>query len=272
MFRLLALALSLLAAGCAGPASVAPASAVQAYLAAGAHDDPHAAYLLLSQAARSSLSEEDFAARWRTSAGERKAQAAELTPLVGRPATEHARALWSDGREAELVRAPPGWRLRVAAGGRGWGRQPRGGGPPLRRGVGASHDLDGFLDLAGRSAARPVRARARRAASRGSKPRSIRISRSRGRARASASTSATTSSCAWKTAAGESPISTSWPQSAHGRSSLPAIEVVATTIQFALRLGDWPAHSASPAGDSCTVAINLRRSSVIWRWAIYATR
>jgi hypothetical protein len=144
MFRLLLL--TLLAAGCAGKAAVAPASAVQAYLAAGAREDPHAAYQLLAQPARAGMSEDEFAARWRASSAERKAQSTVLAPLASRPVAERARALWSDNRETQLVREPTGWRLqspRVVASGAASPEEA------VRHFTEAleHHDLDGLLDL-----------------------------------------------------------------------------------------------------------------------------
>ncbi len=134
-----------LVAGCArGGAGITPISAVHGYLAA--KDDPHVAYRLLSEKLRRSISEPDFAARWRQTAEERKSQVAALGPLGTKPATERARATWSDGREAALVFDPTGWRMaapRIATSGAASPEEA------VRRFAEAfeHHDLDGLLDL-----------------------------------------------------------------------------------------------------------------------------
>jgi hypothetical protein len=137
--------LAIVAGGCARGAGPAPNTAVKAWLQAASRDDPRAAYQLLAASLRRKLSEEEFTNRWRASAEERKTQATALGPLATRPPVERGRALWSDGRQAELVR-DGGWRLttpRIAAGG---APSPE---EAVRRFAEAleRHDLDGLLDL-----------------------------------------------------------------------------------------------------------------------------
>jgi hypothetical protein len=131
-------------AGCTRAQGPAPATAVKAWLAC--RDDAHAAYSLLSRSVRSHITEQEFAARWRANDSERRAQAAALGPLPGRPPTEQARAAWLDGRAAELVHDPEGWRLsspRVSPAGAG---SPEEAVRQLTEAL-ARHDLDSLLDL-----------------------------------------------------------------------------------------------------------------------------
>jgi hypothetical protein len=135
----------LLLVGCGHGTGPGPHSIVRAWLDAGAKDDARAAYRLLAERVRKGVPEDEFVARWRATSEERKSQATALGPLATRPPVERARALWSDGRQAELVR-DGGWRLttpRIAAGGAGSPEEA------VRRFAEAleHHDLDGLIDL-----------------------------------------------------------------------------------------------------------------------------
>jgi hypothetical protein len=115
-------------------------------LAAGSRDDPHAAYRLLSKSTREGLTEPEFVSHWRATTEERKSQLAALAPSRPHPPTEHARGLWSDGRQAELTRQPDGWKLaspRISANG---AASPE---DAVRHFAEAlqHHDLDGLLGL-----------------------------------------------------------------------------------------------------------------------------
>jgi hypothetical protein len=141
MFRL---PVCVLLIGCGHGGGPAPNNAVRAWLAAQSRDDPHAGWRTLARAARPP--EGEFVSRWRATGEERRAQASALGPLAARPPAERARALWSDGRQAELVREAAGWRLwtpRIASPG---AASPE---DALRRFAEAleRHDLDGLLDL-----------------------------------------------------------------------------------------------------------------------------
>jgi hypothetical protein len=138
-----ALVLTALMAGCAGPAAPAPSATVARWLAANAHDDPHAAYPLLADSVRRATPEKEFAARWRTTVEERRGQAAALGPLAAR---EHAEARFPDGRTEPLARDPEGWRLlapRPLAAGAATPEEA------VRRFAAAleQHDFDGLLAL-----------------------------------------------------------------------------------------------------------------------------
>jgi hypothetical protein len=132
--------------GCTPRAGAAPAGGLRAWLLAEARDDPRAAYRTLSRELRRNLPEELFAARWRANAEERRAQSAALAPLAARPPSESARALWSDGAEARLVREPAGWRLatpRISSAG---AASPEDAVLRFTEAL-ERHDLDGLLDL-----------------------------------------------------------------------------------------------------------------------------
>jgi hypothetical protein len=112
-----ALALVLLASGCAGRAAARatePASAgVEAYVAALRADDPRRAYELLSDSVRKDVSYDAFAAAWKESAVERKDQARALEEDLrgGADLGERARIVFPDGRTLSLHRQGNAWRL-----------------------------------------------------------------------------------------------------------------------------------------------------------------
>jgi hypothetical protein len=136
----------LLAVGCARGAGPAPTTAVRAWLAAQGRDDPAAGYQLLAGGVRRTLPPAEFAARWRSLAEERKAQTAALSPLATRPPAERASAHFLDGREADLVREPGGWRLtgpRIASAG---AASPEDAVRLFAEAL-EHHDLDGLLEL-----------------------------------------------------------------------------------------------------------------------------
>jgi hypothetical protein len=145
MRRLLCCALVL---GCArGPGSP-PSGGLRTWLTAQAHDDPRAAYRTLSRELQRTLSPEQFAARWRASAEERRAQTAALAALATQPGEERARGLWADGAEAKLAREPAGWRMAAARITLSGAASPE---DAVLRFAAAleRHDLDGLLDLLG---------------------------------------------------------------------------------------------------------------------------
>jgi hypothetical protein len=134
--------------GCArGPGSPS-AEGLRAWLTAQAHDDPRAGYRMLSYELQRTLSPEQFAARWRASAEERRAQTAALASLATQPAEERATGLWADGAEAKLVRETAGWRMSTARITSSGAASPE---DAILRFTAAleRHDLDGLLDLIG---------------------------------------------------------------------------------------------------------------------------
>lgn len=106
-------------AGCGGAAGIggaAPASSgVRAYIAALRSDDPHRAYDMLAEAARSEITYEQFAIVWRRSQGERLAQAKALEEgLRGQlDLGERAQVRYSDGKTVGLIREDDQWRLEA---------------------------------------------------------------------------------------------------------------------------------------------------------------
>lgn len=135
--------LALAVAACHPPPPV-PGSTVAAWTAALAKDDPAIGYQLLSAATRRQVSAETFAARWRDTTAERRAQAAGLSPAT--PVVESALLHLPDGRSIRAVRESQGWRLA--------GPRPIPPGAPtpeeaVRRFVVAltGHDFDGVLAL-----------------------------------------------------------------------------------------------------------------------------
>ena len=143
MSRLLVCALLL---GCAPRGGTPPAAGLKAWLAAEARDDPRAGYRTLSRELRRTLGPDEFAARWKASAEERKAQAAALGPIATRAPEEKARGLWADGSEAKLVREAGGWRIvspRISSGG---AASPEDAVLRFTEAL-ERHDLNGLLDL-----------------------------------------------------------------------------------------------------------------------------
>ena len=154
-----ALALGLLA-GCGATRMPSPAPSLRAYADAIARGEVHAAYAMLAAKVRARISEPDFAARFADTAEERRARAESIRAALAPPAQTPivSAQIENQGRAADLVRDPNGWRLR----------QPRrtevGAGSPeeaLARLVRAldGHDLDAILGLC----APPLRAALERA-------------------------------------------------------------------------------------------------------------
>lgn len=136
----------LLLAGCAHPTLPHPDSALLGFASAETRDDPHAAYLLLSAAVRSQLSEAKFTDEWRDSAAERVAHAKALEAAATKRRWKETSQVRSDPWVASLVRDPNGWRLLIPR------RTQLGAATPedaVRRLALAleSHDLDALLQL-----------------------------------------------------------------------------------------------------------------------------
>lgn len=147
-----ALALGLVV-GCGATRMPNPAPSLDAYAAAIARGEVHRAYSMLAAPVRARLSEPDFAARFTDTAEERSEQAEAVRAALAHPAFVVSARIEDQGRSAELVRDPNGWRLD----------QPRRGemgpGSPeeaLARLVRAldGHDFDALLGLC----AAPLRA------------------------------------------------------------------------------------------------------------------
>jgi hypothetical protein len=107
-----AVPLALALVGCTRATIPDPSTALRGYLAAVAHDDARAAYNLLSEDLRNTITEGEFATRWRSTTEERTTQADALRdPVARRTWREQAEVVLSNGREGRLVRDVVGWRL-----------------------------------------------------------------------------------------------------------------------------------------------------------------
>jgi hypothetical protein len=116
--RTLALALLIPALGCPGARSGgdrAPQRAVQGWTEAVRRDDPHGAYALLSAPLRRALPYEEFERRWKETQKERAQQAVDLGAGIREEAGlgERARVTLADGKTADLVHEPSGWKLEA---------------------------------------------------------------------------------------------------------------------------------------------------------------
>jgi len=111
------LAISILLIGCAHAPPPEPGEALAAYASALERNDARAAYALLAPPVRAHTSEADFAARWRSSTEERRAQAAELRASLRGPRAidEWAAVVFPDGGRVPLARDDDGWRLTSTA-------------------------------------------------------------------------------------------------------------------------------------------------------------
>jgi hypothetical protein len=110
------LALLVLACGAASRGGDrSPRDAVAAWNDAVKRNDPHTAYALLSGPLRRAISYEDFARRWQASARERSQQTTDLGAGLREEAGlgERARVTLADGKTADLVHEPSGWRLEA---------------------------------------------------------------------------------------------------------------------------------------------------------------
>jgi PAS domain-containing protein len=102
--------------GCARAPLPEPTTAVRRYLDALDRDDPHAAWMELSSAARARLPEREFTDRWRASADERRSQAAQLKASLAAPAVRQwAAVVFVDGGRVPIARDGGEWRLATTA-------------------------------------------------------------------------------------------------------------------------------------------------------------
>jgi hypothetical protein len=118
MRTLVVLALVVPALGCPGArggSDRSPHDAVQSWTQAVRRDDPQAAYALLSAPLRRALPYEEFVRRWKETPQERTQQSVDLGAGLREEAGlgERARITLSDGKTADLVREPSGWKLEA---------------------------------------------------------------------------------------------------------------------------------------------------------------
>lgn len=138
-------ALAIVAAGCAHTpdARLDPQPMLRAWSDAIAHDDPHAAYQLLSAGVKSRLSEPDFLVQWKAAPAELTAQQDALrTATVARQTS----ALERDGRSLVVVREAGHWRLTAPRPSDEGSATPE---EALRRFIAAldAHDFDALMRL-----------------------------------------------------------------------------------------------------------------------------
>ncbi len=136
-------------ASCAGTRSGSSTSAqasVHRYIDAIDHDDPRAAYALLSKEQRKKLPYERFAEQWKASATERKLQADALRESVKAVPDLGARAIvtYKDGKVIAMTHEGSAWHLERALMGRVVASSPRDAVRALTRSL-ANADFAGFV-------------------------------------------------------------------------------------------------------------------------------